>query len=661
MELYRNGLKLTATIGLDESRGSVNVPVRLLHNENDEYLNYTEQIHIRYLFDNQVKEEILPTNDNGFYIPGKPLSHNGPIELAVHLINGNVELVTNELSFIVNNAPNGTTQVDPSEFTWQQLVDQYVNAKLDTFADKADMNKFKDDVNANLSNQDKKITDLQNTTKVSLDSQNTKIDNFKSEVNTSLSNQNTSINQTTSTQNSKIATLESRMNTFTSLSEGSTTGDAELKDIRVGANGITYNNAGDAVRGQYSQLKEDLDNIETNIINVLGYGNISTGGGDVSPINIDFSCRTFVKIKNKSTNQAYITPNIYQNGVLKQGYLELYNAGEEKITSITNVNSDGIHWGWIEIGKDITSYEWTVGIQNTNNVEFEYEIFQLKSDSPIRNNNTIIVDVNNDYGCFKYISDAIGYAKLKFDVNTVPITIYIKNGKYNLTYVPIDTNNGRYAALNKGANMISLIGESREGVIIELMNTPARNNKMVEHGGPSTIANITWRNLWINDGSTGDYRSNAYCIHNDNIYSESDYYETVVENCNLYSEAFAPIGAGLHNRQKQIYRNCNIVFNSLDTSENGYNKWAPIYVHSPGIHTARDCSLEIDMCTCNAQKGTEALSLPNVSGSLQYTDIPVSIRRSIFVTNGSVVTYVNKDNTLLKSDSALNNISDLNY
>lgn len=280
MELYRKELKLAVIKGLDESRGSSNVPIKLTHDTSDEYINYTEQIHIRYLFDNQLKEEILPTNDNGFYIPGKPLSHDGPIELAVHLINGDIELVTNELSFVVKNAPNGTTQVDPSEFTWQQLVDQYVNAKLDTFANKLDLSKFeetvngsienqnqniesfKTEVNANLSNQDKKITDLQNTTKVSLDSQNTKIDNFKSEVNTSLSNQNTSINQTTSAQNSKITTLESRMDTFTRLSEGSTTGDAELHDIRVGANGTTYDTAGNAVRGQYSQLKEELTNFE---------------------------------------------------------------------------------------------------------------------------------------------------------------------------------------------------------------------------------------------------------------------------------------------------------------------------------------------------------------------------------------------------------------
>lgn len=55
--------------------------------------------------------------------------------------------------------------------------------------------------------------------------------------------------------------LEARMNQFTSLQEGSTTGDAELQDIRVGTDGKTYDNAGDAVRGQVSELKGDLGNL----------------------------------------------------------------------------------------------------------------------------------------------------------------------------------------------------------------------------------------------------------------------------------------------------------------------------------------------------------------------------------------------------------------
>ena len=66
-------------------------------------------------------------------------------------------------------------------------------------------------------------------------------------------------------QNNKITVLENRMNTFTSLPEGSTTGNAELIDIRVPANGFNndtpYPTAGDAVRGQSGALKKDLSEI----------------------------------------------------------------------------------------------------------------------------------------------------------------------------------------------------------------------------------------------------------------------------------------------------------------------------------------------------------------------------------------------------------------
>lgn len=58
----------------------------------------------------------------------------------------------------------------------------------------------------------------------------------------------------------ELAELSARVDQFERLPEGSTVGDAELMDIRVGANGITYPNAGDAVRGQsrvfYDNIKD---------------------------------------------------------------------------------------------------------------------------------------------------------------------------------------------------------------------------------------------------------------------------------------------------------------------------------------------------------------------------------------------------------------------
>ena len=55
---------------------------------------------------------------------------------------------------------------------------------------------------------------------------------------------------------------KTRIDNLTALPEGSTTGDAELIDARVGANGVAYNNVGNAIRTQIKWITSDIDKIK---------------------------------------------------------------------------------------------------------------------------------------------------------------------------------------------------------------------------------------------------------------------------------------------------------------------------------------------------------------------------------------------------------------
>lgn len=79
------------------------------------------------------------------------------------------------------------------------------------------------------------------------------------------------INSEASTRATQDAVLSARMDTFASLPSGSTSGNAELLDIRVAADGTTYPSAGDAVRGQVSDLSDELDNYIELFSDVLNY------------------------------------------------------------------------------------------------------------------------------------------------------------------------------------------------------------------------------------------------------------------------------------------------------------------------------------------------------------------------------------------------------
>ena len=100
-------------------------------------------------------------------------------------------------------------------------------------------------------------------------------------------------------QNEEIEVLRARMDTFSHLTSGSTTGDAELMDARIGANGITYPNAGDAIRAQVTDL-EHLINSEVN------YGVNAYRGCFATSFYVDYGKISYANVATATTRLSNI-------------------------------------------------------------------------------------------------------------------------------------------------------------------------------------------------------------------------------------------------------------------------------------------------------------------------------------------------------------------